>query len=59
MNLSCHRRLRNSSLTSSTKITLGDILLASEKTAFTYFSPSPNHCYSYRVEISKVKSTPK
>lgn len=31
-------------LTSSTNTTLGAILLASEKTAFTYFSPSPNHC---------------
>uniref|UniRef100_A0A7C9DUR7 Uncharacterized protein n=1 Tax=Opuntia streptacantha TaxID=393608 RepID=A0A7C9DUR7_OPUST len=29
--------------TSSTNTTLGAILLASEKTAFTYFSPSPNH----------------
>jgi hypothetical protein len=29
--------------TSSIKITLGAILLANEKTAFTYFSPSPNH----------------
>lgn len=30
--------------TSSTKMTLGAILLAKEKTALTYFSPSPNHC---------------
>uniref|UniRef100_A0A7C9DWV3 Uncharacterized protein n=1 Tax=Opuntia streptacantha TaxID=393608 RepID=A0A7C9DWV3_OPUST len=29
--------------TSSTNTTLGAILLASEKTALTYFSPSPNH----------------
>lgn len=36
---------RKSQQTSSMKITLGAILLASEKTALTYFSPSPNHWY--------------
>jgi hypothetical protein len=30
--------------TSSIKMTLGEILLASVNTAFTYFSASPNHC---------------
>jgi hypothetical protein len=34
------------------KITLGAILLASEKTALTYFSPSPNHWY--RNELKNI-----
>jgi hypothetical protein len=38
--------------TSSMKITLGAILLASEKTALTYFSPSPNHWH--RKELKNI-----
>uniref|UniRef100_A0A7C9D5V8 Uncharacterized protein n=1 Tax=Opuntia streptacantha TaxID=393608 RepID=A0A7C9D5V8_OPUST len=36
-------RLPSMLSTSSTKMTLGAILLARENTALTYFSPSPNH----------------
>jgi hypothetical protein len=42
-------------LTSSTNTTLGAILLASEKTAFTYFSPSPNHCSEDKTQVKVMK----
>jgi hypothetical protein len=42
-------------LTSSTNTTLGAILLASEKTAFTYFSPSPNHCSKDKTSVKVMK----
>jgi len=45
--------------TSSTKMTLGAILLAKEKTALTYFSPSPNHCKAFSVngQVQSLKES--